>query len=215
MSYNNPEYGGGGSTGANYYDPNANFSDTRYTGPPRFAEADFTSAAHHATSHHDGGNSALFDNALSFIKERAGSLAAGDNGSNQHEINEEHAMRSHQALFGAGSGGAGESHDDQSVGAGAAMQALKLFMERGGQHEGGFDLNQLVGLAMAQAGKAWDEKEGSGASMVCSVFPFVFFFWTSLISSISVLWSFGSWIVLTLYSPAINSPLSTTPPRWP
>ena len=174
MSYNNnPEYGGGGSTGANYYDPNADFSDTRYTGPARYAEPDFTSAANHASSHHDGGNSALFDNALTFIKERAGSLSGNNS---QHDIDEEHAVRAHQSLFGAGSVGAGGSHDAGSVGAGAAMQALKLFTERGGEHEGGFDLNKLVGLAMAQAGKAWDEKEGSGASMVSSFLPPALFF---------------------------------------
>lgn len=184
MSYNNnPEYGGGGSTGANYYDPTADFSDTRYTGPPvPYDEADFTSAAHHASSHHDGGNSALFDNALSFIKQRAGSLSGSNNNSDdQHEIDEEHAVRAHQSLFGAGSAGAAESHDAWSVGAGAAMQALKMFiMEPGGESQGGFDLNRLVGLAMAQAGKIWDEKEGGGASMV-SFLIFSFFFFPLLL----------------------------------
>lgn len=162
MSYNNPEYGGGGSTGSNYYDPNATFTDTRYTGPSPSAIPDFSSASSHARSHHDGGNSDLFANALSFIQGRVSGLSEG-------EIDEQHAVQSHQALYGGGSEGG--HHDSNSVGAGAALQALKMFMasEGGGAGEGGgFDQNKLIGMAMAQAGKVWDEKESQGVSMVSS-----------------------------------------------
>lgn len=171
MSYNQ-EYGGGGSSGSNYYDQNASFDDsrrggndeyrdTRYTGPDSYSGGDdFSSASHHAQEHHSSEDKSLFDNALSFLQDRKGSLSHPDN----VEVDERHAMHSHQALYGGG--GESQSHDSGSVGAGAAVQALKMFTS-GGSSDGGMDKNKLIGLAMAQAGKLWDEKQGSGASMVC------------------------------------------------
>lgn len=194
MSYNNPEYGGGGSTGANYYDPNANFSDTRYTGPSSSSIPDFSSASSHARSHHDGGNSDLFSNALSFIKERASGLSDG-------EVDEQHAVQAHQALYGGGEG----HHDSGSVGAGAALQALKMFMSgEGGAGEGGFDQNKLMGIAMAQAGKLWDEKESQGVSMVSFDFS----------SRTSLAFGFVVGSADTVSSLAISSLLLTTRRRW-
>lgn len=142
------------------------YSDTRYTDQPAYG-SDFTPALAHASAHHSGGNEDLFANALSFIQERAQSLGNDD-------IDEAHAVKSHQALYG---GADGEVHDDRSVGAGAAMQALKMFMSGDGQGGGqggggGFDQNQLIGMAMAQAGKLWDQKQGEGATMV-SFFSFL------------------------------------------
>lgn len=69
-----------------------------------------------------------------------------------------------------GSGSSNEKHDSNTVGAGAAMQALKMFAggnESSGSSGGGMDKNKLIGLAMAQAGKLWDEKNGSGGDVVC------------------------------------------------
>jgi hypothetical protein len=72
-----------------------------------------------------------------------------------------------------GSGGDNKTHDSNTVGAGAAMQALKMFTGGGNSgssgNEGG-DKNKLIGLAMAQAGKLWDEKNGSGGNVVCYSF---------------------------------------------
>ena len=188
MSYggnynNNPEYGGGGSSGANYYDSNADFSDrpaqghdsqyrdTRYSGPPRHESSDneFSSAAQHATQHHSSADSGLFNSALNFLNERKGEYADPS----RYEVDEQHAVQSHQAMYGGHGGDAGpRTHDSGTVGAGAAMEALKMFTGGGGGGaEGGFDKNKLIGLAMAQAGKLWDEKAGSGANMVCSL-PF-------------------------------------------
>jgi len=166
------EYGGGGSSN-NYYDQSNDFSgrsenqgygsqnqeyrDTRYEGREPYSGGDDFSAAQHA-SHHDSGNSDLFSNALSFIQGRASSAANGD-------IDEKHAVKAHQAMYGSGEGG--QTHDSGTVGTGAAMQALKMFTG-GGSDDGGMDKNKLIGLAMAQAGKLWDEKEGSGANMVSS-----------------------------------------------
>lgn len=139
------------------------YSDTRYTGPTSPSTLPDLSSAHtHALTHHEGGNSDLFSNALSFIQERASSLSEGD-------IDEQHAVKAHQALYGGG--GDEEHHDSRSVGAASALQALKMFMSEGGGgggagSGGGFDQNALIGMAMAQAGKVWDEKESQGISMV-------------------------------------------------
>jgi hypothetical protein len=42
------------------------------------------------------------------------------------------------------------------------MQALKMFTGGGGSSDGGMDKNKLMGLAMAQASKLWDEKNSTG-----------------------------------------------------
>lgn len=95
--------------------------------------------------------------------------------SDTEEIDEQHAIRSHQALYGDASE-AGH-HDSGSVGAGAALQALKMFLAgEGGSEGGGFDQNKLIGMAMAQAGKLWDEKEAQGASMVSTAYLYFFSF---------------------------------------
>ncbi|OQE26525.1 hypothetical protein PENSTE_c005G05877 [Penicillium steckii] len=156
MSYNQ-EYGGGGSTGSNYYDQNADFRDTRYTGPPRYEDDDdFSSAAHHASEHHSSEDKSFFDTALSFIKDRKDEYADKD----RYEVDETHAVNAHQAMYG-NEGDSGRSHDSGTVGAGAAMQALKMFTSGDGS-DGGMDKNKLMGLAMAQASKLWEEKNASG-----------------------------------------------------
>lgn len=43
--------------------------------------------------------------------------------------------------------------------------------ERG---RGGFDKNKLIGMAMSQASKLWDEKQSGGASMVSYLFLEIF-----------------------------------------
>lgn len=72
-------------------------------------------------------------------------------------------MQSHQQLYNGGGGGYGQEqqqHDSKSLGAGAAMQALKMFTSGGGGSSG--DKNEFIGMAMAQASKLWEEKSGSG-----------------------------------------------------
>lgn len=247
MSYNREEYGGGGSSGQNYYDQNADFSeqprhghghghqggeqeyrggndeyrggggrggeqeyrggndeyrggggrggeqeyrggndeyrgggghggqqeyrDTRYNGADSYSGGDdFSSAAQHANEHHgDSSHAGLYDNAMSFLNDRKGQIQQGD-----YEVDEQHAVQSHQAMYGGGSS-EGQSHDSSSVGAGAAMQALKMFT--GGSEsssDGGFDKNKLIGMAMSQASKLWDEKQSAGASMVSYMFLEIF-----------------------------------------
>ena len=75
----------------------------------------------------------------------------------------------------------------QTIGAGAAMQALKMFTG-GGEHAqgmgghgsgmgagsagGGSSEGKFIGMAMAQASKLFDEQSGSG-KVVSSAFPFL------------------------------------------
>lgn len=60
----------------------------------------------------------------------------------------------------------GGNMDSRDLGAGAAMQALKMFNSgSSGATGGGQDKNAFVGLAMAQASKMWDEKNGKGEAV--------------------------------------------------
>ena len=74
-------------------------------------------------------------------------------------------MQAHQSLYQGQDDG--RQHDSDSLGAGAAMEALKHFTSGGGggSQGGGFDKNKLIGMAMAQAGKLWDEKNGAGKAV--------------------------------------------------
>lgn len=181
MSYggNYPDNSYGSGASSNYYNQNESFSapshgsgneysDTRYDGPGRYSGGDdFSSAAAHASSHHDK-DSSLFSSALSFLNEHKDRLGQSD----KYEVDEEHVLNSHNKMY--GSGDEERSHDSGTVGSGAAMQALKMFTSSSGS-EGAGDKNKLIGLAMAQAGKLWDEKQGKGDSMVSSL-PYCFDF---------------------------------------
>ncbi|CAI7672328.1 unnamed protein product [Penicillium bialowiezense] len=126
-----------------------------------YGDDDFSSAANHAQEHHGSEDKSLFSSALSFINERK-SQYSGSGG----EVDEQHAVKAHQEMYGSGSSSG--NHDSNTVGAGAAMQALKMFTgggSGGSSSDGGMDKNKLIGLAMAQAGKLWDEKQGSGANV--------------------------------------------------
>ncbi|KAJ5404312.1 hypothetical protein N7509_004183 [Penicillium cosmopolitanum] len=149
MSYNDYNSGGNSGASANYYDQNADFRDTRYNGPPSYSNEnqhdDFSSAAHHASQEHSSEDRSFFDSALSFVKERRSEYAD----TSKYEVDEAHAMNAHQAMYGGGSDE--RSHDSGTVGAGAAMQALKMFTG------GGSGVVVRMG-----ASKLWDEKNASG-----------------------------------------------------
>ncbi|KAJ5719959.1 hypothetical protein N7493_006837 [Penicillium malachiteum] len=143
-----------------YGESNQEYRDTRYQGNDNYSGGDdFSSAAQHASEHHESSNGGFFQEALGFLNERKSQYANTDS----YEVDEQHAVQSHQKLYGGGDP-SNESHDSGSVGAGAAVQALKQFTS-GGSSDGGFDKNKLIGMAMAQAGKLWDEKSSGGASM--------------------------------------------------
>ncbi|KAF9894612.1 hypothetical protein FE257_006500 [Aspergillus nanangensis] len=119
---------------------------------------DLNPAAQHAAAHANDDPS-LFNTALSFLKERKSDYKNTDS----YEIDEAEMVSSHQRVY----GGDDTSADSRSLGAGAAMQALKMFSGGGGGDSSsgaGGDKNAFIGLAMAQAGKLWDQKNSQGAA---------------------------------------------------
>lgn len=89
-------------------------------------------------------------------------------------------ISAHQAMYGGG-GDDQQQHDSRAVGMGAAMQALKMFTSSqgggsgagaGAGGAGGADMNSLIGMAMAQAGKLFDEKQSAGSVVSSLFFPF-------------------------------------------
>jgi hypothetical protein len=181
-SYSRPnlaEYGGGGSVGANYYDTGADFSDQPqqriYQQEDGRSDNDFHQAVHQAKQHHgedaDSDHTSLFSQAIGFISEHKDRFSS-------EEIDEGQVVSAHKTLYGGGGGGEEGTgqHDADTLGAGAALQALKMFTsgEGGGGGGGGHDQNKLIGMAMAQAGKLWDQQNKHGN--VVSVSLFLFFF---------------------------------------
>lgn len=168
-SYGNDSYGRDERRNDNYGNDSygrddrrhGDMNDTRYEGQPHQYSGgdDFSSAAQHASQHHSSEDSSLFSTALSFLNEHKGQFQDPS----RYEVDEQHAVQAHNAMY--NESGESQRHDSSTVGAGAAMQALKMFTS-GGASDGGMDKNKLIGLAMAQAGKLWDEKQGAGASMV-------------------------------------------------
>jgi hypothetical protein len=139
--------------------------------------SDFASALGHAQSQ-DGSSSSesqdsLFSSAISHLDSRKHEYSE-----TEPEVDEEGYMRAHQSVVEGG--GEGETQDSGTVGTGAAMQALKLFTSGGGESGsgGGMDKNVLIGMAMSQAGKLWEEKNGQG-SVVCSSVSSVSFCWAN------------------------------------
>lgn len=93
---------------------------------------------------------------------------------NKHEISnqgidEQQMVGAHQQLYGQGGVGGGQQHSADTLGAGAAMQALKMFTGGsgggggvGGGQGGQGGQSEFVGMAMAQAGKLFDQQNGQG-----------------------------------------------------
>ncbi|KAE8149697.1 hypothetical protein BDV25DRAFT_155828 [Aspergillus avenaceus] len=145
-------YGGGGE-----------YNDTRYNAPPPshggynsgYGDSSFSQneALSHAESHHgSSGDSSLFSSALNFLKEKQGRSSSPD-------IDESQMVQSHHQLYNEDSS---KSHNSDSLGAGAAMQALKMFTSGESGSSGG-DKNAFIGIAMSQAAKLWEQKNSSGA----------------------------------------------------
>ena len=101
----------------------------------------------------------MFGQAMSFIGQNKQSLQNQD-------IDEQQMVQSHQQLY--GQGGGGQQHDSNSLGAGAAMQALKMFSGGGagqggqGSQGAGNSQSQFMGMAMSQASKLFDQQSASG-----------------------------------------------------
>ncbi|KAL3449056.1 hypothetical protein BJX65DRAFT_273998 [Aspergillus insuetus] len=110
-------------------------------------------AASHAAAHSSSSeDSSLFSTALKFVKERKSAY------DNDNDVDEEHVVNAHKRYEEGGN-----TMDSRDLGAGAALQALKLFNQGSGEQTGGGkDKNAFIGLAMAQAGRMWEEKAGKG-----------------------------------------------------
>ncbi|KAL1855599.1 hypothetical protein Plec18167_004062 [Paecilomyces lecythidis] len=141
------------------------YNDTRYDDTPQnrysHQDDDYSSAVSHAQKHDDDSdkNSSFFSQAASFLNQNK------DRVSSNSDIDEEQAVKAHKSLFGGG-GDSNQQHDSQSVGAGSAIEALKMFTQGGGGSGlggGGDEKSKLIGMAMAQASKAWDQQGGNAS----------------------------------------------------
>jgi hypothetical protein len=137
----------------------SSYPGSRPSGHASREDDDFSSAAHHAASQGRGSQSS-FNEATSFLKQNMQRFSNED-------INESDMARAHKALYSGGSGPGGQQSAD-SLGAGAAMQALKMF-KSGGASSGGSQ-NQLIGMAMSQAEKLWNQQSSAG-NVVSTMFP--------------------------------------------
>lgn len=103
----------------------------------------------------DDGN--LFSQALSFL---------GQKKDDDEDLDEQRMIGAHQQLYGDQSGT--RPHDANTLGAAAAMQALKMFTGGGagaggmGSQGAGNSQSQLIGIAMAQAARVFDQQSGQG-----------------------------------------------------
>lgn len=172
------EYGGGGRGSDNYYNQQSNYNDapsgyqqggSNYQqGGSHYQQSDdneYQGAMSHAHQHSSyGGNSSdessLFSNALGFLSGNKQNIAEDG------DIDESQAINAHQAMYGEGRHQ--QQHSSETVGAGAAMQALKMFTGGGsgaggmGSHGGGNSQNQFIGMAMAQASSLFDQQSSQG-----------------------------------------------------
>ena len=131
-------------------------------------------AMHHAQQHSNGEDESLFSSALGFL------------GGNKHqyaneEIDEGQAVQAHQAMYGGGGQQQQQQHGSETVGAGAAIQALKMFtgggsgsgsnsgMGGGGGGGAAGGKNAFIGMAMGQASKLFDQQSANG-NLVSSIF---------------------------------------------
>lgn len=187
--------GGGGSYGQNYYDTSADFSTQPAPSYNPNQSGDFNSAINQAQYHKkdnkkddddedDDEDSSFFSKAVSFISEHKDRFGKED-------IDEQKVVGAHQALYEGGGGN--EKNDADTLGSGAAMQALKMFMSSGDDDKGkekgsggGQDQNKLIGIAMAQAGKLWEQKNKKG-EVVCSIPIFLGFLLVDILSTNVVL----------------------------
>lgn len=135
-----------------------------------YTDDDFNPALSHAQSNQSSSDDGdLFSTALSFLKDRR----SNRNDDDDDDLDDDDMIRSHKSLYG---GGDSSEHDSGSVGKGAAIEALKMFTSGGGSSSGssegggGMDKNALIGMAMAQAGKLWEEKQSSGSGDVVCLF---------------------------------------------
>lgn len=124
-----------------------------------YNDDEFSGAANQASQHAgSSGDSNIFSSVLSML---------GQNKSNigNEDIDEQDAVNSHKAFFNNNNDERPSNASSGSMGNAAAMQALKMFMgnnnSSGNQSQGGSQ-SQLIGLAMGEASKLFDNQASQG-----------------------------------------------------
>lgn len=125
------------------------YGDQQFRGNYGAGAPDFSSIVGHAENQ-GGNNSSFFSEAANFLQQQHGNI------SNNQDVDQQHMVNSHEKFYGNGNSEGPASSND--LGAGAAMQALKAFTSGGS----GGGQNQLIGLAMAEAGKLFDQQNANG-----------------------------------------------------
>jgi hypothetical protein len=102
----------------------------------------------------------LFSAALGYLSGNKQQIADED------DIDESQAINSYKATYGGE--GRGQQHGSETLGAGAAIEALKMFTGEGagqggmGSQGAGNSQSQLIGMAMAQAATLFDKQSSEG-----------------------------------------------------
>jgi len=110
-----------------------------------------------ATADNDSGSSGdrgLFGQAMNFLK--------SGNADVNSDVDEQGVVNAHQQAYSQGNG---NQMDASSMGAAAALQALKKFTGAGGEQQpaaaAGGGQTKLIGLAMSEASKLFDQSGGA------------------------------------------------------
>ncbi|OWZ32981.1 beta-flanking protein [Cryptococcus neoformans c45] len=153
-TYGGQDQGYGQTGGSEYNRPHGQGGAS--SGNSGFPSIDSNTAVSAANEHNSNGNenSSLFSSALSFI---------GNMNKNDTDIDEEKVQRDHQQAYGQGNTGGMTS---SSLGAAAAMQAIKSFTSGGtdtsSNKQGGGDMqSKIMGMAMSEAAKLFDSSGGN------------------------------------------------------
>ncbi|RYP17911.1 hypothetical protein DL765_004230 [Monosporascus sp. GIB2] len=119
--------------------------------PSRHDDDDDLRGAEEEAARHSGGSgdSSFFSTILGAVKQRKQSLADED-------LDEDDAVRQHKRFYDDKDD---DDADDRSMGSAAAMQALKIFSSGKSENQ---SQGALIGLAMAEASKLFDQKSSQG-----------------------------------------------------
>ncbi len=158
------EYGGGGRGNDNYYNSQASYGDEPSRGHAGYGsrhgeDDDFQGALSHAKQN-SSDEPDLFSAALGYLSGNKQQIADED------DIDESQAINSYKATYGGE--GRGQQHGSETLGAGAAIEALKMFTGEGagqggmGSQGAGNSQSQLIGMAMAQAATLFDKQSSEG-----------------------------------------------------
>ncbi|KAI0023765.1 hypothetical protein F4780DRAFT_727713 [Xylariomycetidae sp. FL0641] len=115
---------------------------------------DLKEAPGHASRHAgEAGDESLFTTLVGALAQKKASIP-------QDDVDEDEAVKHHKQYYGDGDD---NDADDKSMGAAAAMQALKMFA--GGETGSSAENNSqsaFIGMAMGEASKLFDQKSSEG-----------------------------------------------------